>query len=509
MQLCEVVEASNRIAATRSRKVKIDTLAQLLTTATSDELPVAVGFLTGEPRQGKIGIGWATLSSVEGGHVPAPSLALLDVDRRLGALAATTGAGSQATRQSMLSELLGLCTKHEGDFLRRLLIGELRQGALDGIMADAVARGSGCTAALVRQAAMLAGDLSVAAVAAFGGGDTALQAIGLRVGVGVLPMLAATSASATEAVVECGLSSVEWKLDGARIQVHRRGSEVRIYTRNLNDITDRLDDVRDVALGLACEQFVLDGEVLGFFEDERPHAFQDTISSFSRDVTSHRLRPYFFDCLHADGADLLERPLSERLEVLDRVVGDRAIPRVVTADGATAERFLAQAVDAGHEGVMVKAIGSRYEAGRRGQAWRKVKPVHTLDLVVLAAEWGHGRRQGWLSNLHLGARVPSDTQESSAHDSYVMVGKTFKGLTDALLTWQTSELLAREVTRHGIAVVVRPELVVEIALDGVQRSTRYPGGVALRFARVRRYRSDKTPADADDLDAVRRLLPRA
>jgi len=348
---------------------------------------------------------------------------------------------------------------------------------------------------------MLAGSLSAAAFAALTGGAAALRSIHLSVLQPVLPMLASTAPSVAEAIDACGRSSIEWKLDGARIQVHRRRDLVKIYTRNLNDITERLPDVVRAAHEVAADEFILDGEVLGFFDDDRPHAFQDTISSFSNETSIERpaLVPFFFDCLHIDGHDLLDRPLHERLAVIDRIAAPRSVPRIVTDDRDEAQRFFDATIAAGHEGVMVKSINSTYDAGRRGQVWRKVKPVHTLDLVVLAAEWGHGRRQGWLSNLHLGA---------CGADGFVMVGKTFKGLTDALLEWQTTTLLAREARRDGIVVYVRPELVVEIALDGVQSSKRYAGGVALRFARVRRYRPDKTTDDADTIDAVRALLPR-
>jgi DNA ligase-1 len=318
----------------------------------------------------------------------------------------------------------------------------------------------------------------------------------------VLPMLAGTSPTAGDAIAACGLSSVEYKLDGARIQVHRAERAVRIYTRNLNDVTARLPDVVTAALGVDARQFIVDGEVLGFFDDDRPHAFQDTMSHFSTDnhATRPSLVPFFFDCLHADGVDLLDLPLHERIEVLDRIAPARGIPRVITDSSDVAQQMLDQSIAAGHEGVMVKALNAHYEAGRRGQSWRKVKPVHTFDLVVLAAEWGHGRRRGWLSNLHLGARDDDG--------SFVMVGKTFKGLTDELLRWQTDALLALETARDGIVVHVRPELVVEIALDGVQVSRRYAGGVAMRFARVRRYRPDKTPAEADTIETLRALLPR-
>jgi DNA ligase-1 len=341
-------------------------------------------------------------------------------------------------------------------------------------------------------------------------GEAGLAAVGLTVLRPVSPMLASPASSVEEAVAALGLSSVEWKLDGARIQAHRSGDEVRLFTRNLNDVTDRLAAVAAIVAGLPALAVVLDGEVLGVGEGERPDRFQDTMSSFGRRpvrpgtagaVTAAdgaRLGVWFFDCLHRNGRDLIEEPLVERLAVLDELARPWRVPSVLTADPAEAAAALERALRAGHEGVVVKAAGSPYESGRRGQAWRKVKPVLTLDLVVLAAEWGHGRRRGWLSNLHLGARGPDG--------SWVMVGKTFKGLTDALLRWQTEALLARQVAASGITVAVRPELVVEVALDGVQRSSRYPGGVALRFARVRRYRDDKAPGEADTIDGVRALL---
>jgi DNA ligase-1 len=348
---------------------------------------------------------------------------------------------------------------------------------------------------------MLSGDLGAAAASARRGGLVALEAIGLTTMQPVQPMLAGTSSSVTDAVAELGLASVEWKLDGARVQIHRSGDDVAIFTRNLNEITDRLPGVAAMVRDLPVRDAVFDGEVLGVDADGRPDRFQDTMSRFGGEAAQPTLRAFLFDVLHADGTDLLDEPLHERLAVLETLAAPHRVPHLVTADAAEAERFAEGALAAGHEGVMVKAIESPYEAGRRGTRWRKVKPVRTLDLVVLAAEWGHGRRQGWLSNLHLGAR--------GADGTFVMVGKTFKGLTDQLLEWQTAELLAREIGRDGIVVHVRPELVAEIALDGVQVSRRYPGGVALRFARVKRYRPDKAPSEADTIEAVQAMLATA
>ena len=429
-----------------------------------------------------------------------PRLTVTDLDDTITALQDASGAGSTALRRRLLSGVLDRAAPAESEFVHRLLLGGLRQGALEGVMADAVASAAGVPAATVRRAAMLAGDLPRIACVALAGGEEALAAIGLEVLRPVQPMLASTAASGKDALATLGLASVEWKLDGARIQAHRRGDDVRLFTRNLNDVTARLDHVVAVMRALPVRQVVLDGEVIGIGEDARPDVFQSTMSQFGRhDGAGAALGVWFFDCLHLDGEDLLDRPLMERSAILERIAGSWRVPALVTDEPARAQAFLDEALASGHEGVMVKGAASPYEAGRRGKAWRKVKPVRTLDLVVLAAEWGHGRRQGWLSNLHLGA---DDTA-----GGFVMVGKTFKGLTDQLLTWQTEQLLARETGRQGITVAVRPELVVEIALDGVQRSTRYPGGVALRFARVRRYRDDKDSGNADTIDDVRALLP--
>jgi DNA ligase-1 len=512
--LADLVATSIDVAATSARSAKVARIADLLRSLDASgepadtEVATAVAFLIAQPRQGRIGIGWRSLATATDGLAPAdaPTLRLTDVDAALSTLAATSGPGSQSVRAEALRSLMGRATADEVTFLRQLLTGELRQGALAGVVTDAVAKAAGVPLALVRRAAMLAGDLPLVAAVACASGATALEAVGLRPLCPVQPMLAATSATVAEAMATVGeTASVEWKLDGARVQAHRQGDDVRLFTRNLNDVTERLAGVVGVVRSLPCTSIVLDGEVLGLAEeDERPDPFQATMSTFGRaggDSGGERsLTVRFFDVLHLDGDDLIDEPLARRLEVLDAVAGPWRVPGILTDDPDVATAFAERTVDAGHEGVMVKALSSTYDAGRRGGAWRKVKPVRTLDLVVLAAEWGHGRRRGWLSNLHLGARADDG-------DGFVMVGKTFKGLTDALLTWQTEQLLAREVRREGIAVFVRPELVVEIALDGVQRSPRYPGGVALRFARVKGYRDDKSPADADVITDVQALLP--
>lgn len=503
MLLAEVVAISEAVGATPGRGAKIAALAELLARLEPEEVEPAVGFLSGEPRQGRIGLGWAALAGAAPLPASEPSLTVVDLDAILEEVQGTTGPGSTEVRARLLDGLLRRATAVEAHFVRRLLVGELRQGALEGVMAEAVARAAGVPAAAVRRARMLCGDLGRTAVLALAEGLDGLSAVHLELLRPLQPMLASTAEGVAEALADLGLASVEWKLDGVRIQVHREGDAVAVFTRNLNDITARAPEVVAVARALSVERVVLDGEALTLTAEERPRPFQETMSRVGRQSGEPvaLLVPRFFDCLHLEGADLLDRPLAERLAALEAVAAPWRIPGVVTADGAAGEAVLAEALAAGHEGVVVKAAGSVYEAGRRGQAWRKVKVPLTLDLIVLGAEWGHGRRRGWLSNLHLGARDPAG--------GFVMVGKTFKGLTDELLTWQTERLLGLEVARSGITVCVRPELVVEIALDGVQTSPRYPGGVALRFARVRRYRPDKTPEEADTINAVRALLGEA
>ncbi|MBL8777520.1 MAG: ATP-dependent DNA ligase [Acidimicrobiales bacterium] len=522
--------ASAAVGATRSRTEKLTALADLLRRLEDDELVPTVAWLSGGARQGRIGVGWATVTDAERdlGAEPAgePSLTIGEVDATFERLAGLVGAGagSNTARRTELAGLLRRATPPEADLLWRLFVGELRHGALEGLVTDAVARANDLPLAGVRRAAMLAGDLPTVAALARNGGAEALAEVGLTVGRPVSPMLAATAADVATALAEIGMASVEWKLDGARIQAHRDGNEVRLWTRNLNEVTERLPGIVALVRSFPATHLVLDGEAIGHHEPDsdgdgdrdegkgaggtpRPHAFQETMSRFGTRTgdAGAGLGARFFDILHVDGVDLLDAPLAERRAELERVTGAAAIPQVTTDDPEIGAAFLAEALATGHEGVMVKAVGSPYEAGRRGKAWRKVKPVRTLDLVVLAAEWGHGRRQGWLSNLHLGALDPDGTYGEAG--AFVMVGKTFKGLTDALLTWQTEALQAIEARRTQGTVWVRPELVVEIALDGVQRSTRYPGGVALRFARVRAYREDKSPADADTIQAVRALLP--
>lgn len=471
--LAALVAASDEVAATSSRSRKTAVLADLLRRLEAEEVPIAAGLVSGLPRQGRVGVGYAAVYAVEQEPAREPSLTIHDLDVAITELQRATGGGSGARRKALLAGLLGRATPPEADFVRRLLTGELRQGALTALVAEAVAKAAGVAPEAARRALMLTGDLPRTAEIALGSGEEGLRAVGFELFRPILPMLAASAETVAGAVADLGRASVEWKLDGIRVQVHRRGEEVRVFTRNLNDVTDAAPATVAAALRLPLEQAVLDGEVLG--------------------------TTFLFDLLHVDGDDLLDVPLEERARRLAEIAPELKVPGLVTSDPAEGEGVLDEALAAGHEGVVVKDAASLYAAGRRGKAWRKVKPVRTYDLVVLGAEWGHGRRRGWLSNLHLGARDP-------ATGGFVMVGKTFKGMTDELLDWQTRELLARETGRRGIAVLVRPELVVEIALDGVQSSTRYAGGVALRFARVKRYRPDKDPAEADTIDDLRALL---
>ncbi|WP_435743364.1 ATP-dependent DNA ligase [Microbacterium sp. PMB16] len=505
MMLSELVSTTDEVAATSSRLAKIDALARLLATSEPQEIAPLVGLLLASPRQGKLGVGWRGISALDVAHAADSSLTITDVDESLDALAAASGAGSGASRNSILSALAARATAEEWDFLTRAMLGELRTGALGGVVLDAIARASDRAAATVRRAAMLSGDLGVTAQLALTGSVEELEAVGLQVGRPVLPMLAATAATPTAALEITGEASVEFKLDGARIQVHRHGDEVGVYTRSLADITHRVPELVEIVRSLPAHDLILDGETLSLDEDGGPRPFQETMSRFGADVERDLLlRPWFFDVLHVDGRDLLDEPLSVRLAELERVAREWRMPGVVTADAAAAEKLSREALAAGHEGVVVKSIDAPYAAGRRGKSWVKVKPVLTYDLVVLAAEWGSGRRRGWLSNLHLGALDPEG--EFGEPDDYVMVGKTFKGLTDELLRWQTETFPKFETRRTQSTVFLRPEIVVEIAIDGVQRSPRYPGEIALRFARVKGYRADKLPADADTIQTLRALL---
>ncbi len=512
MLLADVVATSATVAATRSRKAKVAALAEALARAEPAEREVVTSYLGGALLQRRTGVGWRGVR-VDAEPAAEPGLTPLEVDAAFDRLAALAGPGSQAARAQELAGLFGRATAAEQQWLRGVVTGSVRQGALDSLVQEAVAAAAEVPLATVRRAAMLAGGTVPVVGAAFEGGATALEAVGLEVGRPVLPMLASSAADVAAAVAKAtgkGAATdtrvvVDRKLDGIRLQVHRRGDEVVVATRSLDDITDRLPEVVDVVRSLAAREVVLDGEGLALDEEGRPRPFQETASRTAQSA-GVAVTPYFFDVLHLDGRDLLDAPLSERLAVLDALVPEEhRVPRVVTDDVAAAEAFAATALADGHEGVVVKSLAAGYDAGRRGAAWVKVKPVHTLDLVVLAVEWGSGRREGWLSNIHLGAR-DADTGE------LVMLGKTFKGMTDEMLAWQTerfTELAVDPATmRDGYVVPLRPEQVVEIAFDGVQRSSRYPGGMALRFARVVRYRDDKGVGDIDTVQSIRATFAR-
>jgi DNA ligase-1 len=471
------------------------------------ELEIGVLYLSGETRQGRIGIGPATLRACVTGGASESGLGLAEVDRRLDELAAIRGSGSSARRSDALHSLFGLATADEQKFLLKLLVGELRQGALAGVMIDAIAMATDVPRADVRRAAMYQSNLGAVARAAREDGVAGLQRFQLQVMSPVVPMLAQVAGDVDEALETlAGEVAFEWKMDGARIQVHKRGGDVRIFTRNLNDVTAAIPEIADAARALPAHQLVLDGEALAFTPAGRPHAFQVTMRRFGRKLDVARLqrelpmRAYYFDCLRRDDLGLADRPTRERFAVLSETVpAAQIIPRLVTRSAAAAAAFYDDAIAHGHEGLMAKTLDAPYEAGNRGASWLKIKRAHTLDLVVLAAEWGHGRRHGKLSNLHLGAF-------DSAAQRYVMLGKTFKGLTDEMLEWQTREFLARESHHDSSTVYVRPEIVVEIAFSDLQSSPRYPGGMALRLARVKRYRDDKRVEDADTMDAVRRIF---
>jgi DNA ligase-1 len=507
MQLAEIAATSRGVADTRSRLAKVERLARTLRALAPDEVEIGVAYLTGTLPAGRIGIGWAALRDARGVAPAAePRLALRDVERALVELAAQRGAGSAKRRAEQLAALFAACTRAEQDFLAALLVGELRQGALEAVMIEALAQVGGVAAAALRARVMVAGDVAPVARALLERGPSGLAEFSLALFRPLQPMLAQSAADAADAIARLGRAALEWKLDGARIQVHRRGGDVRVFTRQGNDVSAAVPEIVESVRALPLDAAIFDGEAIALRGDGRPQPFQVTMRRFGRrlDVASLRealpLAPYFFDCLHLDGADLLASPASERQHALAASVPPAQRPaRIETQSSDEASAFLDAALRAGHEGVMAKSLDAPYEAGRRGAAWLKVKPAHTLDLVVLAVERGSGRRRGWLSNLHLGARDP-------ATGGFVMLGKTFKGLTDEMLAWQTQRLAALALGEEGHVVHVRPELVVEIAFDGVQASPHYPGGMALRFARVRRHRPDKRAAEADTIDRVRELF---
>jgi DNA ligase-1 len=506
-RLAALVETSRRVSEDASRRAKIAHLADFLRDLAPDEIELGVSWLSGVTRQGKSGIGWALLRDARpAANALTPALTLADVDATLDRIAAATGPGSAKARHATLHDLLARATADEADFLARLLIGELRQGALEGLMVDAVAAAAGASADVVRRAAMARGGIASVAARAIADGEAGLEQYRIALFQPLSPMLAQPADDIEDAMSRIGgVAAVEWKLDGARVQVHKQHQDVRIYSRTGNDVTAAAPEIAAAVQRADARSLILDGEAIALNATGAPYPFQETMSRFGRvlDIEAMRaklpLSVFFFDCLVRDGNDLAARPASVRYEALAAAVPEQVLmPRLLTGDIAAATAFYDDAVGRGHEGVMVKAPEAPYDPGARSAAWLKVKRSHTLDLVVLAAEWGHGRRRGKLSNLHLGAIDPASGQ-------YVMLGKTFKGMTDAMLAWQTEELLKRATSRDEWAVYVRPELVVEITFNDIQKSPRYPGGFALRFARVKGYRPDKDRATADTMDAVRAI----
>ncbi|MES2180135.1 MAG: ATP-dependent DNA ligase [Gemmatimonadota bacterium] len=507
MKFADVVTASAQVAATSGRLAKVALLADLLRRAPHDEVRMVIGFLIGWPRQNKLGVGWAAVSKARADTVcPDATLTVGDVDRAFDELAGTNGKHSSAQRGRILASLFSRATEAEQDFLGALIVGAVRQGALEGVLVEAIARAADVPAERVRRAAMMAGDLGVIAEAALVRGTDALDAYGLELFRPVSPMLADSADTVAEAMVGNAEYLIERKLDGARIQVHVRNGSVVVYTRNLNDVTGAVPEVVEAVRALPLREAIFDGEVIALAPDGRPRSFQTTMRRFGRKLDTDAMRseiplaPFFFDILLLDGESVIDLPLTERRAALDRVVPSAfRVPAITTADADEAGRFQEGTIASGHEGVMVKSLEAPYAAGKRGSAWVKVKTARTLDLVVLAAEWGSGRRNGWLSNIHLGARDPRT-------GDFVMLGKTFKGMTDEMLAWQTMEFLAREERRAGHIVYLRPEIVVEVAFNEVQESSQYPGGASLRFARVKGYRPDKRAEEADTIDTVRTLM---
>ena len=508
VRLLHLVHTSERVASTRARNEKVALLAECVAAFEPHEVELGVAYLSGELPQGRIGIGYATLrAAAPGTSASRASLTLHEVDRRFAELSSLRERGAASRRRAALAALLALATEPEQRFLTKLLLGELRQGALAGVLVEAVAAAARVGADRLRVAAMLGGGLPAVAAVALAAGESGLARYRIELFRPLEPMLATPAVDLEQALARFGRAALEYKLDGARVQVHRLGDDVRIFSRSGKDVSAAVPEIVEGALRLPLRCAVLDGEAIALDRDGRPRPFQTTMRRFGRrkDVAALRasvpLSLFVFDCLHLDGSDTIDWSYLERVEALDPLVPRRLqVPRLIAEAIAQGAAFLDRALAAGHEGVMVKSLDASYAAGRRGAEWLKIKPIHSLDLVVLAAEWGSGRRRGWLSNLHLGARDPATA-------GFAMLGKTFKGMTDEMLAWQTEQLLAREVRREGRTVYVRPELVVEVVFDGVQRSPHYPSGVALRFARIKGYRPDKRATEADVLGTVHDLLP--
>ncbi len=503
--LHSLVDASEQVSNTSSRRSKISQIAGLLRALDPDEIDIGAAFLAGVTRQGRTGIGHSLIRSAQVAAAEAPSLELRAVDRTLAQIAQTEGRGSVAERKRLLGALFAAATAREQSFLARLLLGDLRQGALEGLMIDAVANAASLPVADVRRAAMIAGGIAAIARPALTQGLEGLRAFSITLFQPLAPMLAQPAIDIDDALARIPAASIEWKLDGARVQVHKAGDTVRVFSRTGNDVTPAAIEIVEAVRALDAHTLILDGEAIALKRDGAPYPFQDTMRRFGRVLNIDRMREtmplsvFFFDCLRLNDDDLIGRTGSERFDALTAAVPSSMImPRLVASDVAQAQAFYDDAVKRQHEGVMVKAVDAPYEPGRRSASWLKVKRAHTLDLVVIAAEWGNGRRQGWLSNLHLAARDP-------ANGDFVMLGKTFKGMTDAMLEWQTAELLARATTRENWGVHVRPELVVEVTFNDLQASPRYPAGLALRFARIKGYRTDKTPEQADTIESVRAI----
>jgi DNA ligase-1 len=505
MFLAQVVETSRRVGTTSKRLEKVALLGELLRATGPEEIEIAVAFLSGATRQGNIGIGYATLQSAHTAPAANASLTLTDVDRALDEIATIRGAGSERQRRAALERMLSQMTGQEQEFVKRLLLGELRQGALAGLMLDGLARATGVPLERIRRAAMMAGGASQIARALFAEGEAGLSRFSIQLFQPVQPMLAQTAEDAGQAIHDLGEAALEYKFDGARVQAHKSGDEVRIFSRRLNEVTPAVPEIVEAVRAMPAKTLVMDGEVLSLNSEQRPQPFQVTMKRFGRKLDINRMRselplvPFWFDLIYLDDSPLMDETQRRRFQALKEIVPENSIvPHVVTADVEQAEDFLHASLAHGHEGIMAKATEAAYAAGARGQSWLKIKKARTLDLVILAAEWGHGRRTGFLSNLHLGAR---DTVKGG----FAMLGKTFKGMTDEMLTWQTQELLKIEIARDPYTVHVEPKLVVEIAFNEIQVSPRYASGLALRFARVKRYRPDKSAADADTFETVQKL----
>jgi DNA ligase 1 len=505
MLFANIVEISRRVGSTSSRLEKMDLLASLLRQLQPEEVEPAVSFLSGSTRQGRIGVGIATLRAAAAPEAGTPTLEVADIDRLMEAIASVKGSGADRQRRELLHAAMARATGAEQQFLAALLLGELRQGALEGVMVEALAKATGLGVVRVRRAVMMAGDIARVARSALEAGAAGLEQYDLQLFRPIQPMLAQTSEDVGAALEEFGPAALEYKVDGARVQVHRSGDEVRVFSRSLNEVTNAVPEIVEAARKLPGREVILDGEAISMNADGRPQPFQVTMRRFGRKLDLDRMRaelplsPFWFDLLYRDGESLVDQPQQRRFAALqDLAPPQHVIPHTVTADPEQAEEFLREALDRGHEGVMAKATDSLYAAGARGQSWRKIKKAHTLDLVILAAEWGHGRRRGWLSNLHLGAQ---DTERGG----FAMLGKTFKGMTDEMLAWQTEQLLKLEIGRDEYTVYVQPKLVVEIAFSDLQVSPRYPSGLALRFARVKRYRTDKPAEAADTFETVQKL----